>query len=143
VVDGWTVRHDRAATVAHYQTVAHGDADRCGCSFCRNFALQRSTTFPADFLRLLERLGIDPAREAEVYEMGPAADGLRLYGGWFCFVGDFARTEEWPVAAFGAPRFDIGFTSSFPKPQGPHRDAMRAVEFSAPLLWLLPNESPD
>ncbi len=104
---GWMVRHDRAATVAYYRTLARGGADDCGCSGCRNFALQRSTAFPVEFLRLLEKLGVDTGKEHEVYEMGPASNGLRCYGGWFCFVGSFGRTPDEAAGTFTWERTDL------------------------------------
>jgi len=87
LVDGWTVRHARAATVAYYQRAAQGDTYRCLCSGCRNFALQRSTAFPAEFLRLLDQLGIDPEQEHEAYETGLASNGLHCYGGLLLWDG--------------------------------------------------------
>jgi hypothetical protein len=142
-VDGWTVRHDRAATVACYQTVTQGDADLCGCLPCRNFALQRSTAFPPEFLRLLCRLGIDPNKEHEVFDWGPVGDGLRRYGGWFCFVGYFAGAEADPGTTLDSPRFSLAFTSSFPRRGAWAQEGVAAVEFVAELPWLLPDADPD
>jgi hypothetical protein len=78
------IRYDRKQTRAAYSAMNGGDADRCGCSCCLNFAAQRRTAFPDDFRRILDQLGIDPEKEGEAYECGP--DGaLRVYGGWFYF----------------------------------------------------------
>ncbi len=41
---------------------------------------------PSVFQALLERLGLDPGREGEVFECGPAENGCHLYGEWFYFV---------------------------------------------------------
>ena len=142
-MDGWTVRHDRAATVAYYQTVAQGDADVCGCPLCRNFALQRSAAFPAEFLGLLERLGIDANKEQEAFDWGPVGDGLRQYGGWFCFVGDFAKSYAEPAGPHFTSPFSFGFTDSFPRHGGVPRKDVVAVEFITQLPWLLPDESLD
>lgn len=143
MVGGWTVRHDRAATVAYYQKVTQGDTYRCLCSGCRNFALQRSTAFPAEFLRLLDHLGIDREQEHEVYEMGPTSNGLRCYGDLFVFIGNFTRAETEPTAAFDDTRFELGFTDSFPWAEYSPRDSVSAVDFYMSLPWLLPDESPD
>jgi len=32
-----TIRYDRDATVAVYESPEHGDAEECGCIFCKNF----------------------------------------------------------------------------------------------------------
>lgn len=137
------MRHDRAATAAYYQTIAQGDADVCGCSFCRNFALQRSTAFPTDFMRLLDQLGIDADKEAEAFDWGPVGDGLRRYGGWFCFVGGYARSEPDAIDELVDGRFSFAFTNSFPWRGALARERVVAVHFIAHLPWLLPIEDMD
>src|SRR6266851_1577213 len=72
----------------------HGGAERCGCIFCRNFAVQRNLVYPASFRALLEQLGIDPNKEGEVFECGPAEDGCRVYGGWFYFRGEMVTAGQ-------------------------------------------------
>jgi hypothetical protein len=62
-----TVRYDRKATAVAYGGIKQGGAGKCGCFFCRNFAVQRSTIFTA----LLEQRGVDPNKEEEVFEYGP------------------------------------------------------------------------
>jgi hypothetical protein len=42
-----TVRYDRKATAVAYGGIKQGGAGKCGCIFCRNFAVQRSTIFTA------------------------------------------------------------------------------------------------
>src|SRR5437773_8513090 len=88
-----TIHYDREQTRRAYLEVKSGDAERCGCSSCRNFAAQRSTAYPENFRRLLEQLGIDPKKEGEVYECGPEGS-LRVYGGWFYFVGELIEPGE-------------------------------------------------
>jgi len=46
--------------------------------------------FSPDLLSLFNKLGIDPQKEQEVYDLGLADDGpgqLVRYGGWYHFVG--------------------------------------------------------
>jgi hypothetical protein len=82
------IRYDREATVAAYRTVAAGGAERCGCIYCRNFAVQRTTVYPQAFRALLNQLGIDPDKEGEIYDgIGPFEVPTRPTGGWFYFVG--------------------------------------------------------
>ncbi len=54
------IRYDRERTERAYSAMPGGNAERCGCSACLNFAAQRSTAYPESFRRLLERLGVDP-----------------------------------------------------------------------------------
>lgn len=58
-----TIRYDRDVTVAAYGTVEQGDAERCGCTFCKNFAAQRNLVYPTSFGSMPEQLGIDPNKE--------------------------------------------------------------------------------
>lgn len=79
-------RFDRDATVATYNLLSSRGAERCNCIHCRNFAAQRATAYPESFRALLLRIGIDPNKEGEVFDMvGPFEDRIRPTGGWlFC-----------------------------------------------------------
>ena len=88
------IRYDRDATAAVYGTLEHGDAEECGCTFCKNFAVQRELIYPPSFRALLEQLGVDPNKEGEIFECGPVKDGCHLYGGWFHFVGEMVTAGE-------------------------------------------------
>jgi hypothetical protein len=123
-----TIRYDRDATAGVYGTVEHGDTERCGCIFCKNFAVQRNLVYPPSFRALLEQLGIDPNKEGEAFEYEPVGDGCHLYGGWFYLVGEVVtageRNNNAPDAqqansdAPGAHHFDFFFTTSHPKCRG-------------------------
>jgi hypothetical protein len=81
------LRFNRELTRQAYALMNHGGTERCGCSYCRNFAAQRGTVYPPSFQTLLERLGIDLSKEGEVYECGPVGE-YRSYGGWLYFIGE-------------------------------------------------------
>jgi hypothetical protein len=137
-----TVRYDRDATAAVYGTLEHGGAEECGCVFCKNFTVQRDLVYPASFKALLERLGIDPHKEGEVFEYGPVEDGCHLYGGWFYFVGEMVRWGERNSNAPDSHQFEFFFTSI-----GPNAPAFRGgprltIEFTTHVKWVLPN-NPD
>jgi hypothetical protein len=83
-----TIRHDREATAAVYETVKQGEAEVCGCIFCKNFVAQRNLVYPASFGALLEQLGVDPNKEAEVFECGPVEDVTSMVVG-------FTSLEKW------------------------------------------------
>jgi hypothetical protein len=65
------IRFDREQTRNAYSAMKDGEAERCGCSSCLNFAAQRTTVYPQDFLVLLNQLGIDPEKEGEFMNMVP------------------------------------------------------------------------
>jgi hypothetical protein len=131
------IRHDRDATVAVYQRMQGGWAEECGCLFCKNFAAQRNSVFPASFLELLDRLGIDPHKEGEAFMNGPVEDGCHLYGGWFYFVGEMVIAGENANICTDHHSFGYFFTRTHP----PHRDfaegPMLGLEFEAHVPWVL------
>jgi len=133
------IRHDRAATVAAYNAVPLGDADRCRCAHCRNFAAQRATVYPLDFRALLEQLGIDPNKEGEVYDVaGPFELSVRLTGGWFYFVGELIEKGE---RLTQSGDFQYWFQPSFPRPPACFGECVAAVEFAAKIPWVLDESS--
>jgi len=123
------IRYDRGQTRMAYSAMRVGWAERCGCSYCLNFAAQRATAYPENFRLLLNQLGIDPEKEGEVYECGP--DGqLRAYGGWFFFVGELIEAGERMTDA--TPGFQYFFTDAkrLPSPQVDFGKNVLAVEFT-------------
>ena len=140
-----TIRYDRDATAAVYGTLEHGDAERCGCLLCKNFAVQRNLVYPPSFRSLLEQLGIDPNKEGEVFEYGPVDDGCHLYGGWFYLMGEMVtageRNYKAPDSHDDAHHFEFFFTRSHPNAKAFRGGPMLAIEFTTHVKWVLP-ESP-
>ena len=50
------IEHDRDLTMTAYHNLQAGEADRCGCDSCRNFAAQRPSAFPARLPVLQDQL---------------------------------------------------------------------------------------
>jgi hypothetical protein len=133
------VRYDREATVAAYNVVLLGDADRCNCVYCRNFAAQRANVYPPDFRALLDKLGIDPNKEGEVYDAaGPFELRIRPTGGWFYFVGELIEKGERLIQTGD---FQYWVQPSFPRPPTCFGERVAAIEFAAQVPWVL-EESP-
>jgi len=128
------IRFDREATIAAYSQVPHGDADRCSCSGCRNFALLRGKIYPDAFRELLDKLGIDPKKEGEAVHYGPKGNG-HLYGGWFYFVGEVMEAGE--ASSKAGDGFQYWTGTSFPRPQAAFGKTVAALEFMAQLPWVL------
>jgi hypothetical protein len=108
------IRFDREATIELYRrTITAPGADSCDCLYCRNFAKQRLDIYPSEFKTLLDRLGADPTKEWETYELGSCTTkpNHRLYGGWFLFCGELV---EGIAARSEGLLFSYGFTTSFP-----------------------------
>jgi hypothetical protein len=136
------VRFDQALTTTAYQTVPSGDAERCGCSYCLNFAAQRSSAYPSKFRLMLAKIGIDPDKEGEVYELGPDG-GNRIFGGWFYFAGEVA---EGGGRNSTLPNFEYWFVNArqLPEPPADFGEKVAAVEFITTSPWVLtyPPEQP-
>jgi len=135
------IRYDREQTRAAYSMMKTGDADRCGCASCLNFAAQRHAAFPDHFRQLLAQLGIDPEKEGEAYECGPDGE-MRVYGGWFYFVGEFVRAGERlvtdPVSGF---QYWFVDAKQRPKPAVDFGENVLAVEFVTRIPWVISQQS--
>jgi hypothetical protein len=135
------VRYDREQTKKAYSAIQTGDAERCGCSYCRNFAAQRSTAFPENFRLLLDQLGIDPEKEGEVYECGPEG-ALRVYGGWFYFAGELVEPGDRLTDAGSGFQYYFADAKHLPAPAADFGQSVAAVEFYARLPWVI-SEQPE
>jgi hypothetical protein len=91
-VHKWQLRCDPDATRQVYLRLTSGYADACGCLDCRNFIASRPLIFHGERLDLLEKLGIDPSRETQIYKIGSGAEGF--YEGSFHFVGSIEVPQD-------------------------------------------------
>jgi hypothetical protein len=130
------ILYDQEQTLKAYSALKCGDAERCGCSYCLNFAAQRTTVYPEDFRQLLNQLGIDPEKEGEVYECGPEGP-LRVYGGWLYFVGELVQEGERMTDATTGFQFWIADAKGLPHPAVDFGKNVLAVEFITKLPWVI------
>jgi hypothetical protein len=131
-----TIRYDRDSTVRIYASTTNGWAERCGCVGCRNYLAQRDEIYPPVFRELLDRLGIEPNKEAEVVADGPLKNGLYHYGGWFFLVGVVTAGEHISEVC-DSPYFSFFFTRVAPCPKEFRGVEPRiAIEFEAHFKWI-------
>ena len=78
----WVVKYDAETTRAVYAQIESGDAERCGCEPCLNFARVREKVYPQEALKVLDKLGVDFTKEAEVYHFSKVRPGWHHYGGY-------------------------------------------------------------
>ena len=134
------IHYDPERTRAAYAAIDSGSPERCGCQFCRNFMVQRKLVYPEPFRQLLDRLGIDAAKEGDVFEEGPSGV-LVVYGGWFYLAGEIVEAGE-RLTESGAG-LDYFFRASHrPIALADFGDEVLALEFSTKLPWVL-SEEPD
>jgi hypothetical protein len=131
------VLYDRLRTEKAYSEMKTGDAERCGCASCRNFAAQRRVAYPVSFRQILKQLGIDPDKEGEVYECG-SEGSLWRYDGWFYLSGELLEPgERMTDAGFGF-QFYFADAKRLPRPAGDFGKNVLAVEFSgANIPWVI------
>ncbi len=133
------IRCDTERTRKAYAAMERGDAERCGCSYCRNFAAQRSTVYPENFRLLLDQLGIDPEKEGEVYECGPE-DSLRIYGGWFYFAGELTGPDERVTDANSVFEYWFADAKHYPVPVVDFGNSVMSVQFVTKLPWIISDQ---
>jgi len=132
------IRYSREATAAAYGHIESGCSDHCSCNQCRNFAKQNNTAYPPEFLNLLQQLGIDASKEADVHVSGPLEEGRCRCGGWFYLVGELVE-KGWSIAKAGKDLQcffrECGTLSGSPAWRG---HDLLALEFIVEIPWLLP-----
>jgi hypothetical protein len=129
----WRYVADRAATIGAYESAPLYD---CGCIWCRNFALGQMSVFPPAFLALLDRLGIDPLKPAEVFEAGG------LYVGWYHFVGQIEAGVSGDRTFEMAPEFSVFMRPTRGEPRSINAEKLVLLEFHTNNVpWLL--DEPD
>ena len=146
----WQIECDADATRASYAQVAQGSQVTCSCSDCRNFAAALEQAFPPAARRVLDQLGIEFTKPAEVYTTGRVDCGLHQIGGWFHFVGRIeAGADAWrQVDKDGksftgefehfADHFEMVFTSRVSLLREPfHEKPIVQLEFQTQIPWVL------
>jgi hypothetical protein len=101
ILNNWKIWVNKPATIEVYNKMDFGSTDYCWCDYCRNFKAQKSRIYPENFIKILQNLGIDHLKEAEVYHIGEY-QGMHSYGGWFHFLGQLelqnkpeSRNHDW------------------------------------------------
>lgn len=105
-VGRWLIDCDPDTTRRCYAQLPVGTG--CSCQQCRNFDAAAGRTFPPEFVRLLDTLGVDPTKPAELCHWCREPSGLYLTGGWFHLVGSIVAGKdlvEW-VNNVGLMRFE-------------------------------------
>ncbi len=100
---GWRFRCDPDRTREAYALSDRLGAEGCTCAPCRNFVAQRTLEFPPELRGFLAEVGVDPWKEAEVWDAPSAEDDHILNVGWWHFVGDLEATGEIPVTLRTVP----------------------------------------
>ena len=144
----WVLRPDVRRTLEAHSKLTASGATACGCIGCLNFEAVRSRLLEGPLGSVLEKLGISPPWEVEVYELGRAPSGLHHYGGWFHFVGTIESGA--PALRSGSADFEqlsstvsIGFHAAAQLVRPSFKGApIVQLEVSAELPWVIDAEEP-
>ena len=133
---GWVVEVDAERTRTTYASIAKGGWEVCGCVYCRNFGAAVLNGFPPEVLAFFHQAGIDPLKDAEVYEFGETSPGVRSYGGEYYLWGRVEKDSPGELPA--QHRFQVTFSSPSPLVQAEFGgEGAVCFLFSADLPWVL------
>jgi hypothetical protein len=133
-VGGNTLDCDVEATIAAFQ--AHTPR-LCDCNGCRNFRAAREVIFTGPVVSLFSQFGIDTAKPAEIYTLGPPGQDSRImYGGWFHFVGQAISYDD--VVDIGEELKVYFLTRPALLPKSFKNQPTVQLEFEWQIPWMLP-----
>ena len=124
---------DVAATVVAFAAYTPYE---CGCDGCRNFRVAGPVAF-FPILGLFQKFGIDRAKPAEVFHVGPPDDELILqYEGWFHFIGRMISDGDIVNVSSNSKMYFVSRPALIP----PSFEGQPLVqmEFELRAPWLLP-----
>ena len=159
----WKLRADSYQTELAYRTIA-STTQSCACHWCANFVAAR---YPPEILAVLNDLGVDHTKEADLYQQAINAEQRTiLYRWWFYCIGYIEEgSQAWeylgdkpddvlPLTYWDkhletlreAPRyFGIGFSDSARRRAAEEHHVPKElkpynllqVEFNAEVTWVL------
>ncbi len=147
-VGRWTISYDAATTRRLYGLTEAWD---CTCTDCANFRAVGAQAFSPTLAALLEKLGIDPLKPAELCHNGDTGQEMPTQG-WFHFVGRIEHGEDaWrQVTATGrvleaeqfAPGEELGFSNELALvPEQFRGHPIVQLEFGVTVPWVLGEQS--
>jgi hypothetical protein len=129
------IRYDCERTRTAYAGMKTGSTQSCGCRFCRNFVAQRNLVYAEQIRQVLDRLGIDPEKEGDLFEEGPEGSLVR-YCGWFHLAGEVIQAGE--RMTDGGAGLQYFFRASYrPRALADFGEEVLVLEFSTKLPWVI------
>ena len=139
----WSIRFDPELTRELY---ADTSVISCECTDCTNFRAAGEAAFSPPFVHLLQQLGIDPCKPAELCHYGASGEAMPTHG-WFHFVGSLeAGADAWRQTSKTTSNLDsepfpgiksIGFTSRLSQvPTAFNGHPVVQLEFETTVPWV-------
>ncbi len=131
---------DSERTKNTYLEIQKGGAEICGCSYCQNYIATFLKSFPDEVLHFFSYAGVDPHKDAEIFEQGEVSPGLRSYGGEYYLWGSIISESKKEQV------LNKGFQFVFKQPSPLAQDQFRNEKslcfyFITELPWVLDDES--
>lgn len=108
----WKIQYDRATTLKLYKEIRPSLIWQCNCYSCRNYNFIREKIYPGNFLEILDKLGINYKKEAEIYHIRKTGFKKQLYCGWYHFTGRFIKNPGRNSVIYLSDNFQIFFTEN-------------------------------
>ncbi len=127
---------DSERTKRTYLEIVTGGAESCGCSYCRNYLATLPQALPDEVIEFFSIAGIDPKKDAEVYEQGEVSPGVRSYGGeYYLWAAIVSEPKKKQVLSKG---FEFAFMQPSPLAQEQFRsEGSLCFFFNAELPWVI------
>jgi hypothetical protein len=129
----WEIEYDKEITANIYSDYVY----ECNCAYCRNF-LATYNSLPADYFELLNNLGIDPSKPADIIEFTKNKDGTHLYEWWFHLAGNLISTCD--IQTKFNKQIDIIITDHNDLVAMTFPDSVIQINFWSNLPWVLEEE---
>jgi hypothetical protein len=147
----WKVEADPDATRLAFSRYP---GNSCTCDYCGNFRALGAEAYPAEVRALLNNLGVDPLKAAEVVHFCRRPTGKHFYKPWFHFIG---RIEGGRDAAVESPKggrnwdleaiaegCSLGFTARADLlPKAFVGNPIVQIEIQVEVPWVLPSQDPE
>jgi hypothetical protein len=132
-----------------FSQLTTGDAEKCLCVYCHNFALTRALAFPLPLRSALESAGIDWRKESEAVHYGLEPNLGHIYDVWVNFIGVVENggpfvmppdNDPGPTVEIRAYNDADRYT---PKPALFGDQTVGRIEVRVALPWVLPEPDPE
>ena len=131
---------DPERTKATYRQIEKGGAETCGCSGCKNYRAALPESLPKEVVLFFSTAGVDPTKDAEIYEQGELSHGVRSYGGEYYLWGTIVTEPRKEQVLSNNFRFTFMQPSPLAQKQFRSEGAL-CFYFTAELPWVLDSES--
>jgi hypothetical protein len=144
IFDKWEFNYDRELTSEAYSQISFPSIWQCNCVTCQNYKTVREEIYPEEFKSILDLLGINSAKEAEIYHIKKLGFKKHLYGGWFHFIGHFTSNNlSSSLMIYLTENVQISFTDkTMLVPDILKKKDVLQLEFKITIPWVIDKNEP-